>query len=696
MCERTSFVAVVASLALVIAGPGCAPDAFERAQKYERAGQYTRAEQVYQRIVTDQPGTDEALNAQKQLTILYIASGREPEAQKALKDLIAAFSTHKDTAAAIWAIAREFKKAGNPKKAIELHQYNVEHFPKDRYAMWSQVEITYYHIETGDFTAAEAASNKLLKVFSAQPTLSKEIYQAAKRYEKAGKIEKTLALHQYNVEHFLKDQYAMWSQVEIVKTHLHPGNNQAADAACDALLAVFSTQPTFPKEVYQLAREYSELNRSDRTLSLDKYNAEHFPNDMYGLLSKVYYHLRKAEYEAADTVVNRLLREFSGQPGLAKEVYHLTGPLAKARQFDTSVRLYQYFLEKQPQDEQAIFAQKGLALCYTELGDGVGAEKAVEKLLTGFAGHKRIAEAVYELGMYCYRSQKFDRALALHQYNVVHFPKEKYAMWSQVEIIKSYIRDGNPQAANAAYEKLLSLFASGPTLAAEIGRVADTYLAAGNLEKAEKLYTYVLDIRPDNQQILWAKAGMIKLDIARGNEDSAQSKIDDFISDFKNHLGLPEAVFSIGEQYWNQALSQPREAGPGKALTDEALSDYKEALAVWERIIKELPASIITAQAYHMAAECYRSLGQYDKMVQYCDELLRNWPDYAHNWQVLFRVGQTYRNLEAKGAISESEAEPMIRSAFQRIIQYYPDSPAATPAHEWLEYMAALSEGEQK
>jgi len=215
MCERTSFVVVLALFALVIAGPGCAPNAFERAQRYERAGQYPQAEQVYQRIVTDQPGTDDALNAQKQLTILYIVSGREPEAQRALKDLIAVFPTHKDTAGAIWAIAREFEKAGNPQKALELHRYNVEHFPKDKHAMWSQVEIIYYHIDTGDFTAGDADVDKLLKVFSTQPTLSKEIYQVAQRYANAGKIEKALPLHQYNAEHFPKNQYAMWSQAEI-------------------------------------------------------------------------------------------------------------------------------------------------------------------------------------------------------------------------------------------------------------------------------------------------------------------------------------------------------------------------------------------------------------------------------------------------------------------------------------------------
>lgn len=624
MGKRTCFISIV-SLSVLVSASRCFPslsDSFEWAKVYERLGQYEQAERVYKRIATEQRGTDNALNAQEQLTLLYNVWGNEPETQKALKDLIAAFSTHKDIAATIWRTARDFKKAGNPNKALDLHQYNVEHFPKEKHAMWSQVEIVYYHIGIGDFTAAGTGVDKLLEVFAAQPTLSKEIYQVTQKYEKAGRVERALQLYQYNVEHF--------------------------------------------------------------------------PDDMYGLLSKVYYHLRNAEYEATDTLVNRLLTEFSGQPALAKEIYHLTAPFAKARKFETCVRLYNYFLDKRPKDEQAIFARKGLALCYIELGDESAAERAVQMLLSGFAGHKRIAEAVYDLGMHCYRSRKFHRARALHRYNVEHFPKQKYAMWSQVEMIKSCIRGGYLQAADALYEKLLSTFVLQPTLATEICRVADTYLAAGNLDKAQKLYTYVLDRSPDNQQILWAKAGKIKLDIARGDETTVQADMDNLVADFNKHPGLPEAVFSIGEQYRNLALSERRKAGPGKGLTDKAMNQYNKALAVWERIIKELPSSIITARAYHMAAECYRNLGQYDKMVQYCDELLKNWPDYGYPGQIQYMVGHTYEYLKRSGLIPASEAEPKIKAAYEEILQKHPGSPAARAARTWLRYNVELDKGEQK
>jgi len=664
----------------------------EQAETLLKKNQYEQAEQIYRQIVADNPATDYAFQSQEKLTWLYIGWGKNAQAQTSLDKLLSDFSAHKDIAEALWRIAREFERRGNQTRAIQLHKYNVEHFPKDKYAMWSQVEIIYYHIREKDFTAADAACNKLLTVFAEQPTLPKEIYRVAMAFKRVGKADMALQLHQYNAKNFPSDQYAMWSQVEIVKSHLNTGKYAAADAACDKLIAVFSQQPNLPKEIYQIARRYSELRRYDKALSLDKHNAEHFPDDMYALLSKVYYHIRDADYEAADLVVDKLFAKFSEQPALARELYHLTEAFGKAGKYDKTVRLYQYFLDKQPGDEQAILAQQGLAIAYIELGDEAAAQAAIDKLLTDFSGHKRIAEAVYELGLYYYRAKKFDKAFQLHQYNVEHFSRDdKHTIWSQVEVIKSYIRDGNQQAADAAYEKLLSVFSSRPTLATEISRVADTYIAAGKLDKAERLYKYVLDKWPGDKQILWATAGMIKLDIARGNEAAAQKAIDNLIADFKDHPTLPQAIFSIGEQYWIQALSYDR-AG----VSDKANEYYRKALAVWERIIKDLPPSIITAQAYHMAGECYRYFGQNEKAIEYYKTVVDKWPDYQYAWLTQNRIAKIYRWLVATGVMSEPEGQDAIKVAYERLLTSYPDCPVAQVARDWLNDYYRENRGQKK
>ena len=58
----------------------CLADAsarFKQADDYKRNKQYEQAEAIYQQIVTDHPGTEDAFKAQKALVFLYFATGKE-------------------------------------------------------------------------------------------------------------------------------------------------------------------------------------------------------------------------------------------------------------------------------------------------------------------------------------------------------------------------------------------------------------------------------------------------------------------------------------------------------------------------------------------------------------------------------------------------------------------------------------------
>jgi len=70
--------------------------------------QYQQAEAVYKQIVTAFPDTNEALEAQKQLTCVYIATDRQQEADAAFEKLLSNFSEHKDIAEAVCLIAKRY------------------------------------------------------------------------------------------------------------------------------------------------------------------------------------------------------------------------------------------------------------------------------------------------------------------------------------------------------------------------------------------------------------------------------------------------------------------------------------------------------------------------------------------------------------------------------------------------------------
>jgi tetratricopeptide (TPR) repeat protein len=504
---------------------------FKQAETFQKNGQYEQAETIYQQIVTNFPDTNEALVAQRQLTIIYIATDRQQQADAAFEKLIADFFEHKGIAEAVWLIAKRYNTSKKYDKSIELYQYNVEHFPKDIHAMWSQMNIIRYYISDGNEPAADASFNKLLTVFSDQPTLPEEVWRLGKMYSELERNDKAFELYQYNVEHFPKDIHAMWSQMDIIRAYINDGNEPAADVAFSKLLTVFSNQPTLPEEVWRLGKMYSRFKRDDR-------------------------------------------------------------------------------------------------------------------------------------------------AFELYQYNIEHSPKDIHAMWSQMNIIRSYISDGNEPAADAAFNKLLAIFSGQPKLPDEVHRLAELYDRTGRYNKADmlyqkaiQLYQYVIDSHPDSNDLMWAKAGAARSNIALGNEAAAEAVVNELIADFNDEPNLPQAIFVIGEQYYYKAFEDPNKCL--KVKSEEFLNKAKD---IWQRITTELPhsSSDSMAHAYYFSAVCYRQLGNYEKAAGCFQKVVDDWPNFQYAWSAQSLIGECYENLRDTGKLSAAEAEPEIERAYQAVIEKYP------------------------
>jgi tetratricopeptide (TPR) repeat protein len=586
-------------------------DQLKQAQDYQNNRQYEQAEAIYQQIVTAFPDTNDALEAQKQLTLIYIATDKQQQADAAFEKLVAGFSKHKGIAEAVWQIAKRYEEPEKYNKAFQLHQYNVKHFPGDLYAMWSQVEVVYHRILNVGLGNADAAFNDLVTIFSDQPTLPKEIFHIAAVYTNIGKADESLPLHQYNISHFpndINDIYVLISQVDC---HILQGDDAAAQAEFDKLISLFSSHPALSEGIWSIGRTYSAVRKFDSAFKVHTYNAEHFPDTELGMCSQVEivrYHIRNANDAAADAAVDKLLAMFSKQPNLPKEIYQLAVEVNKAG--------------------------------------------------------------------------KRERAIRLHQCNVAHFPIDMYAMRSQVEIVYSYIRDGNEPAADAAFNKLLTVFSSQPTLPKKVHEIADAYSIAGRDDKANQLYQYVINLPkadPKSGQSILAKAGMARLNISLGNDAAVQTDVNNLIADFKDNPDLPQAIFTVGDEYYNKTLNNKGEPNLSEAKAKEY---YQKALAVWERIITELPKSesIFITHAYCLSAVCYHELGNHEKAIEYFQKVVTDWPDYEYAWSAQYLIGECYEDLQRSGILPASEGSPLMEQAYKAVIEKYPDCSLVGPA----------------
>ncbi len=111
---------------------------FELAKTYKKQGYYDQAEQVYKTIVTDYPGTNDALKAQKILTILYITWHKGLQIEAAFQELVTKFSENEHIANAVYDIAVHCNGLKKHRGAIKFYQYVLDNWPAAEFAVQAQ------------------------------------------------------------------------------------------------------------------------------------------------------------------------------------------------------------------------------------------------------------------------------------------------------------------------------------------------------------------------------------------------------------------------------------------------------------------------------------------------------------------------------------------------------------------------------
>jgi len=198
---------------------------------------------------------------------------------------------------------------------------------------------------------------------------------------------------------------------------------------------------------------------------------------------------------------------------------------------------------------------------------------------------------------------------------------------------------------------------------------------------------------PDSNDVIVMKSRVekIRADIKLGDDPNVLADVNELIADFNDNPALPELVFVIGEEYYNDGFRRENEG-----LDAEAKDNFTKAISVWGKIMTKLPQSVITPQACYFSAVCYGRLRQHTKAIEYYQKVVDNWPDYKNASKGQFMVARIYEYLKRLGAIPESEANRIIKAAYERILQEYPDSRAANTARRKLKYHHGSSKGEQK
>jgi tetratricopeptide (TPR) repeat protein len=438
-------------------------------------------------------------------------------------------------------------------------------------------------------------------------------------------------------------------------------------------------------QVYDDNGRYSEAAQVYQTITAQHAGTEHALKAQKKL-TRMY--VFSGQLQEAQTAYQDLLNSFSGHSGITKAVCEVADSyLYLNRQPHKALELYQYVLNTWPKSNDAMWAQAGTVKAHVQSQDEDSAQAAYTSLLANYSTHDNIPEAVYEIGD-SYQQINGQKALELYEYAMSTWPDynkwvdENDAILRRKNLVLLKLGVGDEAGAQAAYESMITFSSDNNATAKAVTELANAYLDSRKYQRARQLLEHAkkLWFISESSEI-WAEVGLTQIGIALGKDPNLQSP-SGFLDRFSGDPVLPQAVFTLAEEYFRQASFKNNEKDSTKAT-----EYFEEAIGLFKKTLEYLPASgapLVEAESRYLIAETYHQLGRHDKAKDYYRQVVDTWPIFEEAPIALLRICNSYRSLQRAGTVTKAEADVQIKDSYEQILQDYPDSSATKIARRWL------------
>ena len=421
-------------------------DAAAQLEQADENNSYEQAEAVYNSIVADYPGTDDALEAQKQLVILYISWGKPTQVEAAFEGLVAEFSAHPDIARAVCDIADQYYwELEKYEKARELHQHVLDNWPDSEVAILSQADIAACNIRLGDAPNAEAAIEKLLAEFSESELIAEAARNIVDEYISLQQYEKARELCQYVLENWPSSEDAVWLQAGLAISHSGLGDDPNAQVAIDSLLADFNDHLDLPYAMFQVGEKYYM-----KALQLEHQGLDTEARDYFA---------------KAIAVSEKVITELPESTATADSYYLSALCYRRLGEYEKAIEYYQKVVSNWPDYERACSAQFSIGRCYEkleELGDlneseaNALIEQAYKRVLESYPECPLAADAWGKLGWLNFKKGQWLEATQYFELSLEKTPENYRSPHILYALGQAYEEIGQLDKATKVYEEFIN------------------------------------------------------------------------------------------------------------------------------------------------------------------------------------------------------------------------------------------------
>jgi len=501
---------------------------------------------------------------------------------------------------------------------------------------------------------------------------------------------------------------AIVSQANLVSCLVCLKNDAVANAAFVKLQSEYGSRPNFRQVVCTIGDNLRWRNinpQAARQMYTLAASGDLYPDMILARMGLAISCIRLKDFDAAGPVIESIAADFGGDARIGQAICHIADAYRDVRSHGDARRLYQYVIDHYPNDEYAMWSQAGIAVSAIDSKDEQIAQAAIENLRANHASRPDFAAALCVVADNYRWREGFAEAKNLYALAAGASPNHGQSIWFQMglAICSICVKDAN--IAEAAVAKLHSQYRNDPGLAQALYEVGATFGNAKQFDKATAEFNHVIATWPDSDHAMLSKVGLGLIQVRQGDDKGAEGIYQKILADYANHPRLPEAIHLMTEGYYARALEleaanrravAPQMPPMQREVPPQVKDAFGRAIEKWSILLQRFPdMPNLAPTALYFTAVSYSRQDDPAKAVECYRAFLARWPDDERNHHALLRLPGLYNRMVFKGLLSEEQARPLIRAAYEQFVQKYPNSPAAETARQQIMYYAALVEGQK-
>ena len=344
--------------------------------------------------------------------------------------------------------------------------------------------------------------------------------------------------------------------------------------------------------------------------------------------------IKARDYSGIDTFLSRHSGEDISHP-----IYKLACECTYNGNDVKAVSLFRNFLEKWPDNEQAMLVHKELISADLRKGATADIDTRVANFLSTYAGHRFLPDAVYTLGNDCENVNADNAADSLYNYVINNWPESEQAMRARHRIFKADIDNNNFANLDAYIDRIVKDHATDEDFVDRVLSICNLFIRKNDPAMALPYINRALQASPNHDKVTLLLKAKAECYIGMGANEQAVVVIDRIVKDHATDEDFVDIVLSICNlfirkndpamalPYINRALEVTTELKQSimllklKAMCYIDMGAEEQAKAVQEEI------ALYAEQEYYPGvqlaiADRYRKNGEYEKGIELYQEVI--------------------------------------------------------------------------